>query len=354
MGMSGNWFWNTNKEVFDGNKPKYAFKEPGKVIEQIMEGIHQKVPPLVALCGDITQNYADLLQSWAVELAKRKYIKEPAVKKFELLELLSSKEPMKIISQKIVRGAEACDRIYFINGLHQMDYDSSGTRMLFAALHDLYGRDVLASPVILNIPAVAFTRIQAMYPGMLEPFICFLASTQAANCIDEAQAVNPGYWMQQGTHTGKTSEVQSIHDRKGKQEKGIEKVPWYVQDNELLKKEKDGMAAFLMGGQNEFKIAAMPGSKRLYFELSIYYQVLITLRIVYLESFAKGNPDIGIVLKSNDRYLKEELRRRCRGVIDNDLEFGNIYMIHPDYQSKAFSEGAAVLNGFIQILKCIS
>lgn len=313
--------------------------DPGQVIERAVEYGKRGRSVLIVLSGDVTDNYDPLLNSWAKRLAFEGIIRSTSVRKYELLSLLSGEVPVEIAIQRLIQSAASRDQMYFLNGFHQMDYSRNGTHIVLDVLVSLYRKNVLLSPVVLNVPTVVWRQICYDCPELKPSIICLKQDKS-----DSEKEKKP--------------RKQEKLARMPRPELG-ENAPWYTRNLHLLKKEKNGMAELLDGTNCQFGFATMPGSKRLYWKFVLkhdteYYRFEIPMRMVYAETFSEENPIVGIVLDTDDPDLAWEIRKRCGAVIDTDAEFSTVYFVQPEYIGKNPSAAAAVLAGFIRVLERIN
>lgn len=312
-------------------------EEPKEVLERIIQYGKKGRSTLIVLSGDVTENYDSILEGWAKRLSFEGIIRSTAVKKYELLSLLSGDVPVEIAVQSLIQSAASRDQMYYLNGFHQMDYSRNGTYMVLDVLISLYQKDLLLAPVVLNIPHMVWRQICYERPE-LRPSIVYLSQKQS-----EKEPKPP---------------KQEKLAKMPRPQLG-ENAPWYTRNLRLLKMEKDGMAELLEGTNCQFGFATMPVSKRLYWKFVLkcdtdYYRFEIPMRMVYVDTFSEENMVVGIVLETQSEELEWEIRARCTGMIENDAEFGRIYFVRPEYIGKNPSAAAAALGGFRRLLETIT
>lgn len=295
---------------------------------------------LILLCGDIIDNYDRLLNDLAVQMYNSGIVDDTNIEKRKLLSILSSDEPVERVAQELIGRSGGSRKLHFVSSFHQMDYNKGNAGLLIRELQSAVMKNEIETPLVLEIPLVVYRSVKESFPDLFVQSVCYRKR------IPEPKKIS---------HTKESQNAaKEDHDANAKTK---EKRPWYTQDLELLKKEKDGMVMLLKHSNSKFEIAAMPLSKRLYWKFLLLHEARevefkLDLRVVYSDKFSEQNPAVGVVIINGNKKLERAISRsrRCEQTIHDDAEFPTIFMVEGIYKENNRSAAAAAVEGLVVLL----
>ncbi|MGN0425383.1 MAG: hypothetical protein ACI4FY_08705 [Acetatifactor sp.] len=294
---------------------------------------------LIFLCGSVTDKYDSFLTMLTSFLYQKGELRNRQIAGFDLLTLLSSSERLEVLLKNFQNISNREGRVIYIDGFHRLDYNERRATILLERIYHMLEDGLLDCPVVINAPLKIRHYIQGSFPSIWGNCIRYISDElreQDSPPITE-HAVSP---------EPRTESANSL--------------PWYRNDLELLKREKDGMAGLLKDFNAKFELMALPETKRLTWKLNLYYATkgvnyFLDLRIVYSDTFSRNNADVGIVVKNTTRKLNEAIcnSKYCIKSV-KDRELGTVYVVgilkkyanYPQYDSAA----ALVLISFLELL----
>lgn len=294
---------------------------------------------LIFLCGSVTDKYDSFLTMLTSVLYQRGEIRDRQVARFDLLTLISSSERPEVLFRNFQVISNREGRIIYIDGFHRLDYNERRAKILLERIYHMLEDGLLDCPVVINAPLKLRHYIQGSFPAIWENSLHYIS--------DELREQDSPPISEHATSDKPRTESANSY-------------PWYRNDLELLKREKDGMAELLKDFNAQFELMALPETKRLTWKLNLDYTTrgvnyYLDLRIVYSDTFTRDNRDVGIVVKNTTRKLTEAISnsKYCIKSV-RDRELGTVFVVGilkkyaNDWQYH--SAAALVLISFLELL----
>lgn len=339
-----------------------------ETISLVIKSAKKRQSVLIILCGEIIENYDVFLNQLAMNLYNLGLIDDSHIERRELLSILSGYETIESIVREIKDICNRYKRILYIRSFHQYEYSNANTAQLLNRLQELQYNNQIDAPIVLNVPVVVKKELMDIHSELWKDSICYTNRksqpysyqqnrTSVYGDTSEYSRNEVNTRVTENSNTSMKAVSGGVYD--GKRE-NLENRPWYIKDLELLKQEKDGMVMLLKDSNAQFEIAALPRTKRLnwYFRLTMVANGVnynLSLRIIYLESFSRDNPVVGLVVEDASERLYQAISRnsRCEDIITTDPEFKKVYIITPIKHRNNGSVAAATLDGFIDLLRSL-
>ena len=300
--------------------------EMDQALQTLANRIRRSALPVLVLTAPVTFSLDPLLASWAVKLQGMGLLAGREVRRYDLLPLLSSPEPMNRAAASLLRDRKRQDGLTLVDSFHQFGFSPERTRDLLNLL--LCPPSQPLAPLVLHIPESALPDLLCLEPR-LKKYIVRETGTPRASPVAPQEGYSP----------------RQKPGRQGSLPPDDPNAPWYVRDPSLLKLEKEGMIHFLATQGITGKLKALPGSRRL--RWTIYLPVnrrgangFLTVFLVYSDHFSSARPDVGVALEpTEDPGLRHYLGANSRETFPNDREVGEICILE---RGTMFPSGAAV------------